>query len=84
MTSTRALQRAVKIVGGQSALARQLGISQKAVNQMLKRRKVAAERVIQIARAAEYQVTPHQLRADLYPYPTDALPPIARSQIAAR
>ena len=65
--------KAVAIVGSQSALARALGVSPQAVNQWLKS-KVPAERVLDIEFATNGQVTRHDLRPDLYPNPTDALP----------
>lgn len=37
-------------------------------------RKASAEMAMKIAAASQYQVTPHLLRPDLYPNPTDALP----------
>lgn len=36
--------------------------------------KVPAERVLGVAEANEWRVTPHQLRPDLYPHPDDGLP----------
>lgn len=34
-----------------------------------------AEYVLAIAQHLDWRITPHQLRPDLYPNPTDALPP---------
>jgi DNA-binding transcriptional regulator YdaS (Cro superfamily) len=36
---------------------------------------IPSDRVLAIARATGYKVTPHRLRPDLYPNPTDGLPP---------
>lgn len=67
------LEKAIAVVGSQSALARALVVSPQAVNQWLKS-KVPAERVLEIEGATKGQVTRHDLRPDLYPNPTDALP----------
>lgn len=40
---------------------------------------VPSERVLRIAEATGFEVTPHELRPDLYPNPDDALPRGARS-----
>jgi DNA-binding transcriptional regulator YdaS (Cro superfamily) len=43
-----------------------------------------ADRVLSVSRATAWQVTPHQLRPDIYPNPTDGLPPdVAAQQKAA-
>lgn len=68
------VEKAVAVVGSQSALARALDVSPQAVNQWIKTR-VPAERVLDIEAATKGQVTRHELRPDLYPNPTDALPP---------
>lgn len=36
---------------------------------------VPSERVLKVAEATNFEVTPHELRPDIYPYPTDGLPP---------
>lgn len=33
-----------------------------------------SDRVLDVSRATDYQVTPHELRRDLYPHPDDGLP----------
>lgn len=58
---------------GLGLLARLLGISHQAVRKFEKNG-VPAERVLSIAEATGWKVTPHQLREDIYPYVTDALP----------
>jgi DNA-binding transcriptional regulator YdaS (Cro superfamily) len=35
---------------------------------------IPSERVLAISKATGYQVTPHELRPDLYPHPDDGLP----------
>ena len=56
-----------------AAAAIALGVSREAVRKW-ERDGVPAERVLQIAEATEWNVTPHMLRSDIYPNPTDALP----------
>lgn len=36
---------------------------------------VPPERVIRVAEGTKYEVTPHDLRPDVYPNPTDGMPP---------
>lgn len=38
-------------------------------------KRIPADRVLAVARATHWQVTPHALRPDIYPNPTDGLPP---------
>ncbi len=64
------LQRAISILGGQSALARACGgrVRQQHVWNWLNRdKKVPAEHVLTIELATEGQVTRFQLRPDIYP-----------------
>lgn len=67
-----AMTQAISLVG-LSPLAKALGVSHQAVSKW-QRDPVPAERVIPVARATDWRVTPHQLRPDLYPNETDALP----------
>jgi hypothetical protein len=39
---------------------------------------VPATRVLAIAAASDWMVTPHELRPDLYPHPDDGMPPDRR------
>jgi len=41
---------------------------------------VPPDRVLTIARATDYLVTPHRLRPDLYPHPDDGLPEARRGE----
>lgn len=56
-------------------MARRLSVSQQAVWQWLKAGRTPAEQVIPMAKATHWQITPHQIRPDIYPNPTDGLPP---------
>lgn len=63
-----ALERAIAIAGGQSALARAMGLRQCHVWSWLKRNKrVPASQVIKLEKAVNGIVTRHDLRPDLYP-----------------
>ena len=70
------LLKAIEIIGGQTALAESLGIKQAHIWSWLNRTKkgVPAEFVIDVAVQTNWQVTPHELRPDLYPHPEDGLP----------
>lgn len=76
------IEKAVEIVGGQKALADALArqgfarIKQAHVWNWLNttRNGVPGEYVIPICSIIDYQVTPHDLRPDLYPNPCDGLP----------
>ena len=83
--SKESLLRAVELADGQVAMARAIKarmpackVKQSHVWQWLntvKGETPPAEYVIAIAAAVGYQVTPHQLRADIYPNPSDGMPP---------
>jgi DNA-binding transcriptional regulator YdaS (Cro superfamily) len=59
------VEKAFRIVGGQSAMASRLGISREAVRKW--KRQVPAERVLEIEHATDGQVSRHDLRPDIYP-----------------
>jgi DNA-binding transcriptional regulator YdaS (Cro superfamily) len=68
--------------GSAANLARIAGVSRQAVSQWDD--DLPADRVLSVSRATAWQVTPHQLRPDIYPNPTDGLPPdVAAQQKAA-
>lgn len=58
--------------GNVAAMARDIGCSRAAPHQWGD--KVPAERVLEIAKATGWRFTPHALRPDLYPNPTDGMP----------
>lgn len=84
-----ALLRAIELAGSQVNLAagirsRMAGskVSQGHISRWLYRVKgpvPPADCVIAIAAAVDFKVTPHELRRDLYPNPTDGLPNMERS-----
>lgn len=74
--STSPLEKAIAIVGSQTALATACGIKQAHIWNWLNRdKRVPAEYVIPICKATKFKVTPHQMRSDIYPYRTDGMPP---------
>lgn len=67
MSTECAIHKAVLYAGGQSALAREIGLKPQAVQRWCKAGKVPAERVLDVERVVEAKVTRHELRPDLYP-----------------
>ena len=65
------LQKAIEAAGGGTALAAGLGIHKSAVTHW---EQVPADRVLAVVELCGWVVTPHQLRPDIYPNPTDGLP----------
>lgn len=65
--TTNAIERAANAAGGQSALARLLEITPQAVQRWCATGTVPSERVLDIERAINGQVSRHELRPDLYP-----------------
>ena len=61
------IERAVEIIGSQSAVARIFGIKPQAVQLWCSTGKVPAERVLEIERATNGDVSRHELRPDIYP-----------------
>ncbi len=79
MDNKTALEMAVSIAGGQSELKRRIDsvgrkVSQQAVNQWCKARYAPFGWAIWVARAVDFQVTPHELDPDNYPNAWDGLP----------
>ena len=70
------LSKAINIVGSQVLLASAIGIKQGHVWAWLNKTKkgIPGEYVIDVALQTNWQVTPHELRPDLYPHPEDGLP----------
>lgn len=68
------LQKAIKSAGSARELASRLGISPNAISQWKGKLKgnVPPDRVLPVFHVTG--ITPHELRPDLYPNPTDGLP----------
>lgn len=77
------LQRAIEIKGTQVALAKAIGVKQPYIWNWLNRDggKVPPSLVLKTCEAVEWAVTPHDLRPDIYPNPTDGLPSEAQEAI---
>lgn len=67
MSTECAIHRAVLYAGGQSNLAREIGLKPQAVQRWCKSGKVPAERVLDVERVVAARVTRYELRPDLYP-----------------
>lgn len=66
--ATEALEKAITIAGGQTALAKLIGRDQRTIWAWLNMTKrVPAEMVLSIEKAVSGQVTRHELRPDIYP-----------------
>jgi len=64
------VEKIIATVGGPQAVGAICGVSRQAVVQWSK---VPAEYVLVIARKSPTPITPHEIRADLYPHPMDGL-----------
>ena len=73
MNKKDALNKVIDLVG-LKALATALGVSYQAVQKYVANGEMVADRVLTACEAVNWQVTPHQLRPDLYPHPQDGLP----------
>ena len=63
-----ALEKAVELAGGQTALAESIGVKQTHIWNWLNRdKRVPAERVIAVEQATDGRVSRHSLRPDIYP-----------------
>lgn len=75
------LEKIVDLVGGQAALAKGLESPEKPIKQghvwnwlNVTIDGIPAEHVIKACELVKFEVTPNQLRPDLYPHPHDGLP----------
>jgi DNA-binding transcriptional regulator YdaS (Cro superfamily) len=72
-----------QLAGSQVKLAAILKVKPQAVFHWKRKGLVPADRVIATSAAVAYAVTPHELRADLYPHPDDGVPVEKRAQVSA-
>ncbi|MFO0325718.1 MAG: transcriptional regulator [Burkholderiales bacterium] len=63
----------IKRAGGPAVVAELFGKSPQAVIHWYTNG-IPAERVLPIAKLTDFKLTPHELRPDLYPNPSDGLP----------
>lgn len=68
----KALDDAIRIAGSANKLASAIGVSGMAVSQWKSKGAVPSSRVLKIFSVTG--ITPHELRPDLYPNPTDGIP----------
>ncbi|SRR5258708_936137 len=80
-TSPPAVAEAIKHLGGDSAVARLIGVKPWAVSKW--RKKLPPGRVLWLAEQTGWQWTPHQLAPTLYPHPSDGLPDHLRGSLDA-
>lgn len=66
MKSSKALEKAIKVVGSQSALARSCDVSQQAVHQWIAAGQVPAHRVNSVVSATRGAVSANDLRPDIF------------------
>ncbi len=69
----QAVEQAVGKIGNWSAAAKLLGYKT-AWGLQKQAEKLPPEKVLALCGACSWQVTPHELRPDIYPNPTDGLP----------
>jgi DNA-binding transcriptional regulator YdaS (Cro superfamily) len=65
------LAKAIDLAGGETKLSRALGLHKTAVYSWTS---CPPGRVLEVCQIVGWQVTPHQLRPDLYPNETDGMP----------
>jgi DNA-binding transcriptional regulator YdaS (Cro superfamily) len=63
----QALLKAIIIAGGQSCIARKCDVKPQTIQVWLKLGRVPAERVLQIEKIVNKEVSRHELRPDIYP-----------------
>lgn len=77
-----ALKRIIELKKTQAAVAAIVGARQQSVGHWL-RDGVPAKHVIDLCADVAFEVTPHQLRPDIYPHPDDGLPASLRVSVGA-
>ncbi|MGN8238636.1 transcriptional regulator [Enterobacter soli] len=67
------IQKKLLNICSQAELGRRMKRRAQTVNGWFKN-KIPGELVLKVSKVVNWQVTPHELRPDLYPNPTDGLP----------
>jgi len=67
------IQKKLLSVCSQAELGRRMKRRAQTVNGWVKN-KIPGELVLKVSEVVDFKVTPHELRPDLYPNPTDGLP----------
>lgn len=68
------LNEAIRLAGGPTKIIEQLGLKSSMAVTQWRSRGLPVDRVVDLARLTNWQVTPHQLAPKHYPNPKDALP----------
>lgn len=78
------LEKVIDLLGGQTNTAIALEVKQAHVWSWLNTTKdgIPEKKVIPASKAVAWEVTPHQLRPDIYPHEEDGLPDHLRKQVA--
>ncbi len=61
------LKKAIDLAGGQAALARKINVKQGHIWYWLNKSRLPAEYVAPMVAALDNQITPHELRPDIFP-----------------
>lgn len=67
------LRTTIKTQGGTGQVSRRMGVKQARLCNWLARGSIPPKRIIPLCRALFWAATPHQIRPDLYPHPTDGM-----------
>ncbi|WP_209567139.1 helix-turn-helix domain-containing protein [Herbaspirillum sp. 1130] len=67
------IEKACRLVGGQTELAEKVGVTPQAVQQWVARKSAPAERCLSIERATGGEVSRFELRPDIYGSPVSAV-----------
>lgn len=67
------IRSATRKAGGQTAVAKRIGISRQRVNGWC-RRGIPPAMVLRWCEAVDWRMTPHQVAPEIYPHPMDGLP----------
>jgi DNA-binding transcriptional regulator YdaS (Cro superfamily) len=68
------LLKAISLAGGQAALAAKVGIGASGVSEWKRRGNVPPEMVLRVCEVMDFEVSPNEVRPDIYPHPHDGLP----------
>ena len=69
------VEKVFESLGGPSGVQKTLGLKTAwGAAKWLNAKRIPPYRVIPVSRAVNYQITPHELDPELYPYPNDGIP----------
>lgn len=64
------IEKVIQVSGGQSALARKLGVAPQSVQRWVAKKQVPVKRVVQIEAAVDGLITRYELRPDIFSAPS--------------